>query len=126
MSVQAELGRCRVIVPAAVPPTEPEGLPGGAGLGSEPQIVLSPRTPTSRTTFGFMFFFVGDASSISIWKRDPASLIWALLATITPPDLAVLKWITVCTLNASELYFEAPSQVPADNRIFVEEIGPSP
>jgi hypothetical protein len=84
---------------------------------------MSPRTPTDLPTSGFMFFVAGGPNPlgpINVWKRDPGSGFWALLATITGPDAVFFKWITVCSVNASELFFEY-TEAP-NTSVLLEEI----
>ena len=105
---QAQLQRCRPVVPSSTPPVQ--AYPFGAG-SSPPQVVLSPTAPsTGRPTVGICFMVVADtATTIVIWKRDPASGVWGRLQSfdnVAPQAFGPFIWVTVCDLPASELWFE--------------------
>ena len=104
---QTQLQRCRAVVPSDTDPTQP--APFGAG-SSEPQVTMSPTAPaTGHKATGIMFLVAADAgTSCAVWVRDPATGIWGVLATFgatDTPAFATFQWVTVCNLNASELYF---------------------
>lgn len=110
MSAQVQLSRARSFAPAAVAPSQP--VPLGGGASSEPHITMSPDVPADgRESAGITFMVVGVGGTfLEVWKRESGSGIWAILARFTPPDFAVFKWMDVCSLNASELYFVTDAQ----------------
>lgn len=113
MSAQAQLMRGRVASVSEDEPTQP--APYGAGPSSEPHITLSPQAPApGRSTTGFLVMLIGtDVSTLTIWVRDPATGLWGFLADYSSSDdepLEVFKWITICGVNACELYFETDAE----------------
>jgi len=113
MSVQQALQqRCRSFGGALVLPVQP--APFGAGPSTPAQITMSPQTPTGEVTTGFQWFTTAP-STITIWKRDPASGIWAVLVPIA--NYVQFLWQTV-QCNASALYFQKNAAAAV---IFMEE-----
>lgn len=131
MISQPEQMNGRVVMALNTPPTQ--GLNGGGGGGAqgftstEPMITLSPRTSTGLRTRGFMFCLLGmlegaPTTTIKIWKRATSVGWWQPLATVT--DWAG-EWVTVCDVNACQLWFELPIG-PASLGLAIEELGISP
>lgn len=109
MSAQAQLQRARPVTPSDAAPVQV--APWGAGPSSTPQHTLSPICPaTGKPTSGFSFMVLCDAlTTLTVWKRDPGSQCWGVLATFTnvaPNAIAPFTWVAVCDCNASELWFE--------------------
>jgi len=109
MMAQVQLLRARPCVPANVPPSQP--APWAAGPSSEPQIALSPATPSSgHPTAGFAYMVVGTGGTRgNVYMRDPATGLWGQLPT---GAYAALAWIQpqVFPTNAAELYFDTDAQ----------------
>jgi hypothetical protein len=122
VSAQVQLLRARPVTPAAVAPVQP--APWGLGPSSEPQITLSPQSPsTGRETSGILFMVVGTGGTFArVYLRDPASSLWGLLPS---PAFALLQWQTVTFFGAAELYFATDAQ-PLNGQaplVFVQETG---
>jgi hypothetical protein len=108
MSAQAQLNAARRSIVSADEPTQPGVY--GSGQGSDPHITLTAaaRAP-GRATTGFLAMVVGTSiTTLTVWLRDPHTLLWGELASFDVPNdaLDVFKWITICGVNASEIYFE--------------------
>ncbi|MBV8982249.1 MAG: hypothetical protein JO086_15205 [Acidimicrobiia bacterium] len=107
MSAHAQLGRARTATPSTSAPTQL--APYGSGSGN-PQYTLSPVCPANgRPTTGFMCMVVADTiTTLVVWKRDPHTLAWGVLASFDVPNnsLATFTWISFCGVNASELWFQ--------------------
>lgn len=104
---QAQVMAARPLTPSASAPAQV--APFGAG-GSVPQITLSPSArATGRATTGFLFLVMADTcTTLTVHMRDPHTLAWGEIASFDVPNdtLAPFKWITVCGVNACELWFE--------------------
>lgn len=113
---QTLLQRCRYATPIDSPPDNP--IPVGQPT-SDPQITLSPQTPTALETTGFQWFIGGPQANydVQVWKRDPASTVWAIL--VPTATYAAFEWQTVAC-NASELFFQLTVE-DLIARIFLEE-----
>lgn len=125
MISQAEQMNGRVIALASTAPVQ-----GFGAASSEPQITLTPRTSCGLRTHAIMFCQVNDiagrpaALGVTIWKRHAATGRWAILAVVTGWGG---EWVTICELNASQLWFQLVGNVDGQAvQIAIEEIGVSP
>ena len=124
---QAQLQRANVVTPSASPPAQPD--PFGAG-SDEPQYTMSATAAaTGQKSTGIMFMVAAStASKVTLWKRDPHTKLWGVVAVFdatSTPAFAPFQWVTICNLLASELWWETdaandgPSIGPA---VLVEEL----
>lgn len=100
----AQMQKATLLVPNLAAPVQP--APYGAGPSTTPDYTLSPICPASgNKTSGFQFLAFGtDATTLTVWKRDPGTGIWGQLVLVT--SLTLFRWINVCGVNACELYFQ--------------------